>query len=101
MALYVNYRMRVTMADARVIIGTFLAYDKYLNIILADSEEFRKACGLLFCVFLDVYFVCCCLNICQRMTLDQGKEGWSGGARRATRTRVHSTTWGERSLHYH
>ena len=45
MAQYVNYRMRVTMADARVIIGTFLAYDKYMNIILADSEEFRKVGG--------------------------------------------------------
>ena len=42
MAAYVNYRMRITMSDARIIIGTFLAYDKFMNIILADSEEFRK-----------------------------------------------------------
>ena len=42
MASYVSYRMRITMVDARTLIGTFLAYDKYMNIILADSEEFRK-----------------------------------------------------------
>ncbi len=42
MANYMNYRMRITTNEGRVIIGTFLAYDKYMNIILADSEEFRK-----------------------------------------------------------
>ena len=42
MASYVSYRMRITMVDSRTLIGTFLAYDKYMNIILADSEEFRK-----------------------------------------------------------
>ena len=42
MANYINYRMRITTNEGRVIIGTFLAYDKYMNIILADSEEFRK-----------------------------------------------------------
>lgn len=47
MAAYVNYRMRLTMSDGRVIIGTFMAYDKFMNVILADSEEFRKVASAL------------------------------------------------------
>lgn len=40
---YVNYRIRVTMDDGRAISGTFLAHDKYMNLCIADAEEFRKA----------------------------------------------------------
>jgi len=42
MAQFINYRMRITTGENRTFIGTFLAYDKYMNVILADSEEFRK-----------------------------------------------------------
>eukprot|EP00043_Microstomoeca_roanoka_P014420 m.143008 g.143008 ORF g.143008 m.143008 type:complete len:214 (-) comp16006_c7_seq1:105-746(-) len=38
---YVNFRMRVTTADGRMLVGTFLAYDKFMNMVLADCEEFR------------------------------------------------------------
>jgi len=38
---YVNYRIRVTMDDGRAISGTFLAHDKYMNLCIADAEEFR------------------------------------------------------------
>jgi len=38
---YVDHRLRVTLSDSRVITGTFLAFDKHLNLVLSDSEEFR------------------------------------------------------------
>eukprot|EP00555_Chaetoceros_dichaeta_P008634 CAMPEP_0198264354 /NCGR_PEP_ID=MMETSP1447-20131203/15346_1 /TAXON_ID=420782 /ORGANISM="Chaetoceros dichaeta, Strain CCMP1751" /LENGTH=156 /DNA_ID=CAMNT_0043953251 /DNA_START=121 /DNA_END=587 /DNA_ORIENTATION=+ len=38
---YVEHRLRVTLSDSRVITGTFLAFDKHLNLVLSDSEEFR------------------------------------------------------------
>jgi len=39
---FVNYRIRVTMDDGRSISGTFLAHDKYMNLCIADAEEFRR-----------------------------------------------------------
>mmetsp|Transcript_4104 Transcript_4104/g.6234 ORF Transcript_4104/g.6234 Transcript_4104/m.6234 type:complete len:182 (-) Transcript_4104:318-863(-) len=38
---YVEHRLRVTLQDGRVILGTFLAFDKHLNLVLSDAEEFR------------------------------------------------------------
>lgn len=38
---YVEHRIRVTLTDSRYIIGTFLAFDKHLNLVLVDTEEFR------------------------------------------------------------
>jgi small nuclear ribonucleoprotein (snRNP)-like protein len=31
---YVNWRMKVTIDDDRVMLGTMLAFDKYMNIVL-------------------------------------------------------------------
>jgi len=42
MQQWLHYRMRITLQDNREMIGQFLAFDKYLNLLLTDTEEFRR-----------------------------------------------------------
>ncbi|KAI0164921.1 Sm-like ribonucleoprotein [Xylariaceae sp. FL1272] len=42
MAGYINYRMRVTLTDGRQMTGQLLAFDKHMNLVLGDTDEFRR-----------------------------------------------------------
>ncbi len=39
---WLNYRVRITLHDGRQLVGTFLAFDRHMNLVIADCEEYRK-----------------------------------------------------------
>eukprot|EP00923_Selenidium_pygospionis_P057171 GHVN01099836.1.p1 GENE.GHVN01099836.1~~GHVN01099836.1.p1 ORF type:complete len:160 (-),score=27.78 GHVN01099836.1:1664-2143(-) len=42
MQQWISYRVRVTIRDARMLVGTLMAFDRHMNLVLADCEEFRR-----------------------------------------------------------
>lgn len=42
MANLVNYQLRITLSDTRSLTGELLAFDKHMNLVIANCEEFRR-----------------------------------------------------------
>ncbi|KAK4048085.1 Small nuclear ribonucleoprotein-associated protein B [Microbotryomycetes sp. JL201] len=42
MAAIIGYRIRVTLNDSRALVGHMLAFDKHMNLVISDCEEFRR-----------------------------------------------------------
>ena len=42
MTSLLNYRLKVSLLDNRSLVGQLLAFDKHMNLVLGDTQEFRK-----------------------------------------------------------
>jgi small nuclear ribonucleoprotein B and B' len=42
MTAIINYRVRVVLNDSRALVGQLLAFDKHMNLVLAETDEFRR-----------------------------------------------------------
>lgn len=42
MLALINWRLKVTLNDGRALVGHMLAFDRHMNLVLSDCEEFRR-----------------------------------------------------------
>jgi small nuclear ribonucleoprotein B and B' len=42
MASIIGYRIKVTLNDSRTLVGQMLAFDKHMNLVISECEEFRR-----------------------------------------------------------
>lgn len=42
LAQFFNWRVSVTLVDGRVLVGTLMAVDRHVNLVLCNAEEYRK-----------------------------------------------------------
>ncbi|KAF7457592.1 putative small nuclear ribonucleoprotein [Cryptosporidium felis] len=42
MQKYINYRVKVTVQDDRVMVGNLMAFDRHMNLVLSDCQEYRR-----------------------------------------------------------
>merc|ERR1712137_254303 len=42
LAQFFNWKVSVTLVDGRVLVGTLMAVDKHVNLVLCNTEEYRK-----------------------------------------------------------
>jgi small nuclear ribonucleoprotein B and B' len=42
MQALINWRLKITLNDGRALVGQMLAFDRHMNLVIVDCEEFRR-----------------------------------------------------------